>query len=676
MEKLSVKKKKNKKPEIPDKSHPTNSAAKHAYFYRLSLANNSLVHIACLVFLILIIYSNTFNAPFQWDDREYIANNSIIKNLHYFSNPSEAEELQFYDAFINRYIGYLAFALDYRIHGLSVSSYHAVNIAIHIATALLVYFLVLLTFKTPFFMLHVSRFTTRHDLRSSIAFFSAAFFAVHPIQTEAVTYLFQRFASLVTLFYLLSLVMYIKFRLTTSSEPLSPPKAKSPAGKVILYVFCLFSAILAMKTKENAFTLPFVLLLYEFLFFSGPFQKRLWHLAPILMTLTIIPLSFMYVASTAGKPLSSIDPGQVLPRAEYLFTQFRVILTYLRLLFFPASQNIDYDYHIYHSFFEAPVLISFLFLSILFAVGVLFITKKKAKDQNPYLRLMGFGMLWFFITISIESSIIPIPMVINEYRLYLPSAGLIICAVTAVFILIDKFKDLKLPSPLQLLFDARSAGIILLALVIVVLSVATYLRNEVWGDDIRLWEDTAKKSPDNPRVHVTLGNVYRYHNMFDAAIEQYLIAVKLKPDYTEAYNNRGLAFHKIGQLDKAIADFDKAIALNSSFHQAYLNKGMVYGQIGSLDKAIEEFDKAIAIMPNFLAYSNRGLAYYLIGEYERSLADLNKAIELNKAYPEAYGTRGNVYLKTGNRELAISDFQEACGLGDEKGCDVLKAIGR
>src|SRR5208283_2669984 len=238
---------------------------------------------------------------------DFIVNNPIIKDFHYFTSPSDARGFSLYSSFINRYIGYLTFALNYRIHGLSVTGYHIVNIAIHIANSILVYFLVLLTFRTPYFRdwgLGTGNRFPDSDCRplvpgpsSLVPFFSAAIFAVHPLQTEAVTYVFQRFASLVAFFYLLSLVFYIKARLAfvknsvknrdsdhflTSEDnkkwslslffqSMTKHQSLVPGSRFLRSLWLILSflsAVLAMKTKENAFTLPFVITLYEFCFFS------------------------------------------------------------------------------------------------------------------------------------------------------------------------------------------------------------------------------------------------------------------------------------------------------------------------------------------------------------------------------------------------------------------------
>ncbi len=192
----------------------------------------------------------------------------------------------------------------------------------------------------------------------------------------------------------------------------------------------------------------------------------------------IVPLTIMGAGSTPGEIISQVkDPvslGYITPTpADYLFTQFRVIVTYLRLLFWPSGQNLLYDYPIYQSFFAPPVLLSFLFLAALFGAAVYLIYRSRQSctgligssavslrsdaamqedtPLNPplprgedkggcyphyspihYSRLIGFGILWFFITLSVESSIIPIPMVIDEYRVYLPSVGFFLALVAGV----------------------------------------------------------------------------------------------------------------------------------------------------------------------------------------------------------------------------------------------------
>src|SRR5208282_625288 len=249
-------------------------------------------------------------------------------------------------------------------------------------------------------------------------------------------------------------------------------------------ILSFLSAVLAMKTKETAFTLPVVIALYEFCFFSSSFSirdsrftihglSRFLYLAPLLLTMGIIPLTLLYLKATMGTGKHDL-PGvsfAVLPRWEYMITQFRVLITYLRLLFLPVNQNFDYDYPVFKSFFDPQVILSFLFLSALFGSGIYLIRSSRFTSHvsRPF-RLIGFGILWFFITLSVESSIVPLDRLMDEYRVYMPSTGIIIAAVTGLFFVFSRFT-----SHVSRSLVARSL-IVSLVLVTGVLAIAAYNR--------------------------------------------------------------------------------------------------------------------------------------------------------------------------------------------------------
>ena len=686
-------KNKSKKTDKPGNTEERPIRVSPTSFSPRSSANNTFVHIACLTVLILLIYSNTLNAPFQWDEGDFIVNNPIVKDLHYFTSPTDAKGYEFYTALINRYIGYLTFALNYRTHGLSVTGYHIVNIAIHIANSILVYFLVLLTFRGsgtwdqgPGTWYRGSE--TRFQVPGSqslvpdpwsltpklVAFFSAAIFAVHPLQTEAVTYVFQRFASLAAFFYLLSLVFYIKARIGNRQWATgngTDSKNVMPSSRITFLLISLVSAVLAMKTKENAFTLPLVIVLYEFCFFNdspspiAPRQSslvsRLYYLVPILLTLLIVPLTLMSQSGT-----HQLDPGsygaKVFSRNEYLFTQFRVIVTYLRLLFFPINQNVDYDYPLLKSFFDLPVILSFLFLAALFGLGLWLILAKNRRPSpiahSPLpgvsrpLRLIGFGILWFFITLSVESSIIPLPMLIDEYRMYLPSIGIIICVVTATVWVFSRAS-----------FNIARFIVVSLVLVIGVLSVATYLRNEVWGDRIRLWEDTAEKSPGKAEVHNILGFAFQNRNMPDKAIEQYLTAISLNPNYADAHNNLGGIYQSRNLFDKALEQYLIAIALLPNDAKAHYNFGVFYQARNMPEKAMEQYLTAIKAKPDFTeAHFNLGVIYESRNMFDKATEQYLLAIKLKPDYAKAHNNLGYIYQARNMPDKAMRELQIAATL--------------
>ena len=519
------------------------------------------------------------------------------------------------------------------------------NLFIHIANAFLVYFLMVLTFRTPYFngqkskvkgersaiirqesedesrtiepdaslsTLHVSQF---------IALFSALLFVAHPLQTQAVTYIVQRFASLATLFYLLSIVMYIKGRLISPGAESREQKAKDFESDTVLfflnpmrlelgpmpfYVFSLLCAALAMRTKEIAYTLPMVIILYEFVFFTAPLKKKLLFLLPVVLVLIIVPLGVMHSDKPFGVMLSDIDAmtrvETEMSRWTYLMTEMRVVTTYVRLIILPINQNFDYDYPVYQSFFTPPVFLSFLFLSTLLAAsGYLLYKARPGKAQRaqgmereaggiplvpyaPYYRLIGFGVLWFFITLSVESSIIPIKDVLCEHRVYLPSVGFLTAIAAGVFAVAARFKKEK------------SAALILV-LITLVLSAATYARNNVWKDAESLWENVVKKSPDLARAHTGLGAVYSRQGRKDEAMREFQTAVALNLSDYVAHYNIGIIYERQGQPEEARKEFKIAVSLKPDKPDIHNSLGIVYEQLGFPYDAIKEYQEVLRLDP-------------------------------------------------------------------------------
>jgi hypothetical protein len=345
----------------------------------LNTKRGLLLNIVVIVLVGLLSYWNTFDASFHFDDFHNIVDNRIVKDLKYFLDTSKAKDLYMYDSLRNRYVGYLSFALNYRISGLGVSGYHKANLAVHVLNALLLYLFVILTFRTP----HLAGSPLAAHSRT-VALFSSLLFVSHPLQTQAVTYIVQRFVSLATFFYLASLILYVGWRLQIIHT--QNPESKINVGnnksrnfdisslifnyKFLLYGSSVLCALLAMKTKEIAFTLPIAGALYEFSFFKGSLNRRALYLIPLLLTMLVVPLSVMDVDRPLSEIMSDVPRTQDISGHDYLLTELRVVVSYLRLIVFPLGQNLDYDYPVFHSFFEPQVLLSFLFLLAHFALGI------------------------------------------------------------------------------------------------------------------------------------------------------------------------------------------------------------------------------------------------------------------------------------------------------------------
>ena len=559
----------------------------------------------------LAIYGNTFHAGFHLDDVNNIVDNPAIKYWSHWDSIWASAK--------TRFITQLSIALNYRFGKLNVVGYHLANIAIHVLCSILVYQLLRLTFRTPTMPKRPAEEIDLLSLGASLIFLT------HPIQTQSVTYIIQRAASLATLFYLAALVFYVQFRLEQKTEN---------------YWLALLATLLAMFTKPIAFTLPVAILLYELVFFKD-FQKnadvRIGVLVPFFLTMAIIP--YLLILEGGGLELRDITKETLkISRGDYLLTQFNVIRTYLRLLILPINQNLDYDYPISTSLMEPKTLASLGF--ILFLLFIAFRTLKR----KP---LVAFGIVWFFLTLSIESSIIPISDVIFEHRLYLPMVGF---SITASAVLWQCFQN------------ARRFAIALLVIALCLCGL-TYARNRVWKDDVTLWQDVVKKSPNKARPHNILGTAYAHAGNETKALEHYHKAHELNPNYALSYNNLGLLEYYKKNYDKAVTLLEKAIRLNPAYEKAYNNLGLIYEQKGDQTKAVQYFQKAIDLYPIFaLPYSNLGAVHGKMAQYEKAIQYFEKAAELDPDNPTTWFNLGVAYAKTRRPEKAIAPLERAVRL--------------
>ena len=668
-------------------------------------------HLILIAVLGTVIYSSTFDVPFVYDGTNFIVDNPFVKDISYFVDSSKVNiETEKYHLTRNvprlfnaRPVGFITLWANYKLWGFNVGGYHAVNLTLHIINALLVYLIVSLTFRTP--VLEGSRIKGHSHL---IALFSGLLFVAHPLQTEAVTYIFQRFVLLAAMFYLASTAAYIGARLSTRVS-----------SRYCFYAFALLFAVLGMKTKENVFTLPVMIALYEIMFFRGSLGKKLLYILPLLLTMLIIPLKRIDLnseASLAATINSAMSHPDAPPRLDYLLTQFNVISKYIRLLVFPVGQNIDHDQPVYSSIFEPQVFLSFLFLLSIFGLGFYFLYRSRVTDHVS--RLAAFGIFWFFISISVESSVLPIGEMIVEYRAYLPSTGFFIAVVSIVALFFCRIGSRTI----------KRLAVIVTALTIIVLSVATYARNIVWQSEISLWEDVVNKSPRkargynnlglaymsknlnnkavaqflaalelNPqdyRAHNNLGNVFRSMGQTSKAIDHYkaalrfnptslivcnnlgksyfdkglinksleyfLLALRLKPNYAKTHNYLGNAYKAKGHRDKATAHYKKALMLKPDYSEAHNNIAIIYSSKGQVDKAIEHLHKAIRFKPNYAeAYNNVALLYGFKGETEKTIEYLQKALKLKPDYEEAHYNLGLTYKIAGQMENATREFKAA-----------------
>ena len=558
-----------------------------------------MLHLAIILVLGTVIYSNSFDCTFHFDDIISIVNNDAIKDVSDINTIWKSNS--------RRFIAYLSLAINHHFGALNVWGYHFFNLMIHLTTSLLVYWLMFITLKTP----NVKSLIPVKD-HQWIALVVALIFVSHPLATQSVTYIIQRMASMVTLFYLFAIILYLKGRLNQGSTSLS----------IGYFITALIAAIFALFTKENAFTIPLVILLVEISLFKRDkivvnFSKPRIILGCIVF-LSFLLLLFSRVSSSFFQTIPpSFGHTYTVTPWNYLLTQFSVIVKYIQLLCFPINLNFDYDYAISNSLMEPRTFLSLGFLLALVGVSIYLFKKQK---------LISFGIMWFFITISIESSFIPLADLIFEHRTYLPSVGFFMILTLGIYQLIwQKNKKIALG---------------LIFLIIGTNSFATYQRNKVWKNEGTLWNDVIAKSPDKARPYLCRGNYYKNLKRNKEALSDFTKSISLNPAYIEPYNNKGTTLYNEGLLTEALSYLNYAIENSPDYTEAYINKGIVLATQKKYTTALENYNKAIEIEPNNAdIYINRSLTYLNMGDKNKSCLDISTAIKLK--HPEAQDIYNN-----------------------------------
>jgi tetratricopeptide (TPR) repeat protein len=522
----------------------------------------------------LLAYSNALRGPFVFDDRQHVRDNPLLRDLGNYLASGVG-----YRAMPHRFLANLTFALNYRLGGLSVAGYHAVNVGVHLACAALLYALVVLALQAP--RLSASALAPRSR---AVAFAAAALFVSHPLQTQAVTYVVQRATSLATLLYLGATVLYLRWRLLRAAG------RPAPAA----YGLALLCAVAAMATKEIAVTLPLALGLVELAFFDGP-RRRLAALVPFAVAALLVPATWLVERGSATAVLAVAADhaarSERLAPLDYLRTEAAVVVTYLRLLVAPVGQNLDHDFPVYRSFL-APRVVGSLALVAALLGGAAWLHARaagggRARGLDPAVRLVSVGVAWFFLALLPESSVIPIDDVINEHRVYLPSVGFFAAVAAGGALLAGRVRRAD---------PARLTWLTAL-LLSVVLAVATLRRNAVWADDVALWSDAAEKSPNKVRPLNNLAYALATARRHEEGVAVLRRAVSLDPKNPIVRNQLAAALLGLGRTAEAEPHLREAIRLDPASPEPIFNLAVMLSRTGRAAEAAGWFRRFLEVAP-------------------------------------------------------------------------------
>ena len=562
-----------------------------------------------------IVYSGSFNVPFQFDDHNQISFRESVHSLDYFKNIDNWLKIN------ERPFSFFTIAINYALHGEKVFGYHLFNLLVHILTGFFLFIFLGRIFKT----------TSENKNYSWLIFIISLYFLLQPVQTQSVTYIIQRMSAMAGLFLIISALLYFIGRTSYLKED------KKLKSLVILFLAVL-SGIIASLSKQNAIVFPLIFLLIEIFFIRNKNGKICNKY--IIAYSSVLIAAFIIGVSIYGIPA---ETDKITP-LNYLATQMYVIPRYFGMMLIPLGLSIDHGVKIADGFFNLKVISGILILIGAIGYGVYMLKK------SP---LVSFGIFWIFITLLVESSIIPITDPMFDQRMYLPLAGFSI----SLFGTLDFFLFSRKPAFLK----PFAASILIL------MSAGTIARNVVWNDRISLWTDVTEKYPDYFRGWFALGKMYKDTGEKNTlkTIECFEKAYILNPENEETIAELGLNFLKAGQENKAVEYYTKL--LNSKDKNFRIQSRKV---LAAYNISIKEHQAGLKYMREVLKEmpsddnANKSIFgyYFERQDYVKAIETANEWIKNSPSSGEAYFYTGKVYFNLNERVKAKQYFKKSLEL--------------
>ncbi len=630
-----------------------------------------------LFFLIaLSVYFNAISTPFVFDDLESIVSNKSLKVFSW----REVWRQQ-------RGFGFWTLSWNRAISGLNPPSYHFTNILIHTVAALC--------------LSGIVRRTLTHDLFDErlkrdaewLAWLSGVIWLVHPLNTESVTYVIQRFESLMGCLALVGLYALARSRRAKFAWP--------------WLLASLLALLLGARTKEAMIAVPVMYVWYDRVFLSSSWRELLrrrgwYYVCVTTMWLSFYGALFFQVASAAGLKIAAtpVAPGTSTaeaPAAEnlgivagltplrYLASQPGVILHYLRLAVWPDRLCVDYVWPLPSSAWQVVL------------PGVVIVIGVSITVWLTWFRpAWGFLMGWFWINLAPRSSLLPRSDLAVEHRMYLPLAALVVAATLIVYKLLRTVQE-RSPAANRIgKFVGWSAGLV----VIVALGIRTHLRNDDYQTPQELWSATLAVSPHNPRAMsnlglalfdigrtdeaiqwyrraiqqesllqydqfalFNLGNALVHQQRFSEAIQAFENTLSIAPKFAAAQNNLAYVCLELGQLELARQHARRAVDLDSKFAGARLNLGIAARRLGQLAEAEMQLQLSVTLDPESAAAQHQlGLLLADLGKPQAAQRCFEKALELDDKRCQSYVALADLLRGLGRFASAVGPRQSALAL--------------
>jgi len=592
-------------PKTTVKNQPPSKTAAH----KLSSRNILIALIAVLALTLASYYPSLNNDFTNWDDPAYVTENQMLrtdKPIDYFTK----------DKFVQGHfipLSMISFSMDYKASKLDPKRYHLVNLILHLLNTGLVFFFVFLLIGNW-----------------QGAFIASALFGIHPMHVESVAWVTERKDVLYAFFYLASVIIYTLFI-----------RYKKP----ILYVGALVLFILSLLSKEQAFTLPFTMLLIDY------FCNRKFTLKVIMEKIPFFILSLVIGFVSIKAAHSSTGTSMAFTFNSFLYA-FYGLATYLFKFLVPVQLACYYPY---------PTLIGgvlpvIFYIAPFVVIGLTALVYFKFRKNKSVI----FGLLFFLLNIGPLLQLLPVgPNIMAERYSYIPYIGLsfIIAQVVMVFFGYNIKEGFQPGKQIVVLTPYKNAALTIAALFITVLAYASNERCKVWKNTETLWKSEIEEEPDVPTAYNNLGFEYKTQGRYAEALPLLSKAIMMQPSYEEPYITRAEIERIDGKNALALNDLNKAISLKPENAGAYQERAILYCIEGKLDSGGADFNKSIQLDPTVAeAFCSRGNYDDMTGNYNAAMADYSKALELKPDLQDAYLNRGAVRLRHNKPDSAIIDL--------------------
>jgi tetratricopeptide (TPR) repeat protein len=595
----------------------------------------------------LIVFFNTFQNDFAFDDESVIQNNESITKL---SNiPSFFTGDNGFHKVIGKYyrpIVSISYTLDYALYGLSPKGFHVTNVIIHIIASLLLFRIFTLLFAKSKYCNIISLLVT-------------LVFVVHPIHTESVSWISGRTDSIATLFFFAAFLYYVKF---TDSE--------NKTNKFL--ILSLVYYFIGLLSKEMIVTMPVIIVMYDFIYRRKPlsYVKENFKTYALFAAVTIFYFVIRYLALKDIPDRMSYMYFIGKDASVVFFTMIKTVPLYFKLLLFPINLLYHYNGVLPDSNSLDPNVI----FSLIFVLGMIVSSVLLYKKQNK----ISFVLLFFLVTLLPVMNIIPTMNFMAERFLYMTS----FCLSLLLGVLFVKYIN-----------DKNKFIIVFVSLLIILpYSFLTIKRNAEWKDNDTLY--STADGVDGYVLLVNAGNIYANKKNYDEAAKRYRRAIQIRDNTVLGHHNLGLIFLIRGQLDSAEAQFKKGLQIDSLAPDGYLQLAQVYNMRGEKQEAIKYLEKLQTISPNYrdsqdmLKYlkmeptqvstdttkttdnpqvnqlkvqllEKSSYEHYSTQKYKEAIKDLEQLVELNPGLKSGYQNNiGMCYVELKDYKKALDWFLE------------------